>query len=73
MSFCRFGWLTVLTLAFLVKPADALAAPLGPGNLLVTHGNVLYEYTLGGALVQTISVPRPVAGDYDIWDVVQDG
>lgn len=58
----------ILTLPF----SPAIAASFTPGNLLVTDNNYLMEYTIGGQLVQTISVPHPDTSRHDATDVVVD-
>ena len=38
-----------------VAPTSAIfAADITPGNLLISTGEVLYEYTTGGVFVQTV-------------------
>ncbi|MEZ6072969.1 MAG: PEP-CTERM sorting domain-containing protein [Pirellulales bacterium] len=48
------------------------AEPFTLGNILVTHGKLLDEYTLDGELVQSIPVPHPNTSRYDVGDVVYD-
>jgi MYXO-CTERM domain-containing protein len=48
----------VAALLFAVKVAEA--APLTPGNLIVSQSNMLFEYTPAGVYVQSFSVPYPV-------------
>ena len=52
--------------------ATGCAEPFTVGNLLVTHANTLYEYTLDGTLVQFVSIPHPDTTRYNAGDVVVD-
>src|SRR5262245_58600479 len=49
---------TLVCLAVIAATTQRGAAdPLTPGNLLITHGNRLEEYTPAGVLVQGLTVP----------------
>lgn len=54
-------------------PVQALTAqPFTMGNLLVTRGSTLYEYSRAGQRIQSIPVSPPQAGDYEARDTVYD-
>lgn len=48
------------------------AAIFTSGNVLASHDQVLYEYSLSGDLVQQIPIPHPDTSRYDAVDVVTD-
>jgi hypothetical protein len=52
----RSACLFAISVAFVGKSAGAVFTP---GNLVVTHQDVLREYTLAGNLVQAINIPYP--------------
>jgi len=54
-----FGRLVVLALLFIVVSQPANADPLTVGNILVSSGDILFEYTPFGVQVQSIAVPYP--------------
>ncbi len=69
----KYVYLVVALLVCVSGPATVVvAAPFTVGNLLVTHGNTLYEYTLGRTLVQSIAVPHPDTSRYEVYDAVYD-
>jgi DNA-binding beta-propeller fold protein YncE len=58
--------------ALLWAAAPVGAAEFTRGNLLVTHGNVLYEYTPNGQVVQSYTVPHPNTTRRDATDIAVD-
>ncbi|MCH9033053.1 MAG: PEP-CTERM sorting domain-containing protein [Planctomycetes bacterium] len=55
-----------------LMPGILHGAMFDPHNLLITEGNVLYEYTRAGAVVQSFPIPHPDTERYDVTDVVVD-
>ncbi len=68
-TFTTIAWLVVV-IVFGAVCSQMWAAPLTPGNILVTQYNHVLEYTLSGELVQEIPVPHPDTSRRDATDIV---